>query len=101
MTLSRPVRDERAAFVTFIRHRAATLELMRSLAAHGLGLGLSYTNPAPRLSQDGKPLVTIPLTDAGAEAIVLARPKALAPPAGHDALIALLTPIFAAPHLAA
>jgi DNA-binding transcriptional LysR family regulator len=55
-----------------IRHRTASLELMRSYAANGLGVGLSYTNPAARHSHDGKPLVTRPLSDAGAEPIVLA-----------------------------
>lgn len=64
----------RAGLQPQIAHRAATLDLMRSLAANGLGVGLSYTNPAARLSQDGKPLVTRALTDAGTEAIVLARP---------------------------
>ena len=56
-----------------IAHRTPTLDIMRGYAAHGLGVGLSYTNPAPRLSQDGKPFVTRPLCDAGAEAVVLAR----------------------------
>lgn len=65
----------RAGLQPRIAHRAATLDLMRSLAANGLGIGLSYTNPAARLSQDGRPLVTRPLADAGAEAIVLARPE--------------------------
>lgn len=55
-----------------IAHRTATLELMRSFAANGLGVGLSYTNPAPRQSHDGAPLVTRPLRDAGTEPLVLA-----------------------------
>ena len=63
----------RAGVQPRIAERAATLDLMRSLAAHGLGVGLSYTNPAARLSQDGRALVTRPIIDAGAEAIVLAR----------------------------
>ena len=57
-----------------IVHRTATLELMRSFAANGLGVGLSYTAPAPEISHDGRPLVTRPIRDAGTEAIVLARP---------------------------
>ncbi len=57
-----------------IAHRTATLELMRSFAANGLGVGLSYTAPAPALSHDGRPLVTRPISDAGDEAIVLVRP---------------------------
>lgn len=56
-----------------IAHRTASLELMRSYAANGLGVGISYTNPASRQSQDGQPLVTRPITDAGAEPLVLAR----------------------------
>lgn len=80
----------RAGLVPQIAHRTATLELMRSYAAHGLGVGLSYTNPAARLSQDGRALVTRPLADAGTEALVLAR-LALAPESpGQAALAALL-----------
>ena len=56
-----------------IAHRTPTLDIMRGYAAHGLGVGLSYTNPAPRLSQDGRPFVTRPLRDAGTEAVVLAQ----------------------------
>ena len=41
-----------------IRHRTASLDLLRSYAANGLGVGLSYTNPAASLSHDGKPLAT-------------------------------------------
>lgn len=56
-----------------IAHRTATLELMRSFAANGMGVGLSYTRPAPGQSYDGCPLVTRPLSDAGeGEPIVLA-----------------------------
>jgi len=62
----------RAGLSPQIAHRVATLELMRSFAANGLGIGLSYTRPAPHQSYDGKPLVTRPVTDAGAgEPIVL------------------------------
>lgn len=55
-----------------IAHRTATLELMRSFAANGLGVGLSYTNPASRHSHDGATLITRPLLGAGTEAVVLA-----------------------------
>ncbi len=77
--------------------RAATLDLMRSLAANGLGVGLSYTNPAARLSQDGRPLVTRPLHDAGSEAIVLAWAKGNPPACGHDQLAQALADLIAAP----
>jgi len=57
-----------------IAHRTATLELMRSFAANGLGVGLSYTRPAPRISADGLPLVLLPVLDAGdGEPVVLAQ----------------------------
>jgi DNA-binding transcriptional LysR family regulator len=59
-----------------IAHRTATLELMRSFAANGLGIGLSYTRPANHHSHDGRPLVTRPLTDAGTEPLVLAHLQA-------------------------
>ncbi len=61
-----------AGLTVQIRHRTASLDLMRSYAAHGLGVGLSYTNPAARLSADGKAFVTRPLHDAGTEPLILA-----------------------------
>ena len=64
----------RAGLRVRIGHRCATLELMRSYAANGLGIGLSYTQPAPRQSADGRPLAVVPVTDAGREAVVLALP---------------------------
>ncbi len=73
-----------------IAHRAATLDLMRSYAANGLGVGLSYTNPAARLSQDGRPLVTRPIRDAGAEALVLAHAARAPLPEAAIRIIALL-----------
>lgn len=86
----------RAGLVPRIAQRAASLDLMRSLAANGLGVGLSYTNPAARLSQDGKPLVTRPVTDAGAEAIVLAR-LSVSPETPGAQMIARLLPDLIAP----
>lgn len=57
-----------------IAHRAASVELLRSLAAHGEGVGLSYSSPPGRLSYDGQPLQVLPLTDnAAQESVVLAR----------------------------
>lgn len=56
-----------------IAHRTATLELLRSFAANGLGVGLSYTIPVPGQSYDGAALVSRPLLDAGpGEPVVLA-----------------------------
>jgi DNA-binding transcriptional LysR family regulator len=45
-----------------IEHRTSTLEMMRSLAAHGSGVGISYSNPPSAMSYDGQPLVTIPIS---------------------------------------
>jgi DNA-binding transcriptional LysR family regulator len=73
-----------------IRHRTASLELMRSFAANGLGIGLSYTNPTPRHSHDGKPLITRPITDAGAEPIILAHLAQNPLSTGATALAALI-----------
>lgn len=56
-----------------VAHRTASLDLMRSFAANGLGLGLSYTRPSGRRSHDGAPVITIVITDAGTEPIILAR----------------------------
>ncbi|WP_421693865.1 LysR family transcriptional regulator [Aestuariivirga sp.] len=55
-----------------VRHRAASIELMRSLAANGEGTGISYTNPLGRITDDGKPIVGLPIGDEFAvEPIVL------------------------------
>ena len=57
-----------------VRHRVQRLEVMRSLAAHGEGVGLSYTNPPGASSYDGAPLCTLPLADAmAAEPLILVR----------------------------
>ncbi|KAE9632798.1 LysR family transcriptional regulator [Parasedimentitalea maritima] len=55
-----------------IAHRAASLELLRSLAANGEGIGISYSLPPGSLSYDGKLLKAIPISDPEArEPIVL------------------------------
>ena len=63
-----------------IAHRCASLDLMRSFAANGLGVGISWTQPAPRQSHDGRPLVLVPISDAPREALVLAFRDTDAPP---------------------
>jgi DNA-binding transcriptional LysR family regulator len=63
----------RAGLAPKIAHRVASLDLMRAYAAQGLGVGLSYAQPAPRISQDGTPFQLRALADAGSEALVLAR----------------------------
>lgn len=53
--------------------RAASLESMRSLAAHGTGIGFSYACPPSSHSYDGHALVTLPVSSPEATAeIVLA-----------------------------
>ena len=73
-----------------IRHRTASMALMRSYAANGLGLGLSYTNPAARLRPDGKPLVTRTIRDAGTEPLILAHLAQNPPSAAAQQLSALI-----------
>ena len=50
-----------------ISHRAASLELLRSLAANGQGIGISYSAPPSGQSYDGKPLASIPIQDPQAQ----------------------------------
>ncbi len=55
-------------------HRAASLEVMRSLAANNEGVGISYTIPPTDVSYDGKPLRTVSINNPEArEPIVLVR----------------------------
>lgn len=44
-----------------IKQKVASLEMMRSLAANGVGVGISYSRPPGDLSYDGIPLVTVPI----------------------------------------
>lgn len=64
-----------------VRHRAGSLEVMRSLAAHGEGVGISYTVPPSQLSYDGAGVVAIPIADPAArEPVIFARPSTLSSP---------------------
>lgn len=45
-----------------VARQAASLEMMRSLAAYGAGVGISYSRPPSNMSYDGKPLVTVPIS---------------------------------------
>jgi len=49
-------------------HRTSSLELMRSLAAHGKGVGISYSCPPGNTSYDGRPLITVPISTPCASA---------------------------------
>lgn len=53
---------ERLDLTPSIAIRAASLESMRSFAAHGLGIGLSYTCPPTEMSYDGSALITRPIS---------------------------------------
>ena len=82
----------RAGLTPRIAHRAASLEIMRSFAANGLGIGLSYTHPATGQSYDGRPLTTRPIADVGpGEPIVLVRHNANPLSASAKALASLIT----------
>lgn len=57
-----------------VSHRAASLEIQRSLAAHNEGVALSYANPPVQVSYDGMPLISLPVIDTfAAEPVVLVR----------------------------
>lgn len=56
-----------------IAHRAASLEVLRSLAANGEGIGISYSAPAIPHSYDGKEILRIPIRDSCAiEPVIIA-----------------------------
>jgi DNA-binding transcriptional LysR family regulator len=56
-----------------VKHRAASIELLRSLSANGEGIGISYTNPPGSTTYDGRQVVRVQITDAYAiEPVVLA-----------------------------
>jgi len=57
-----------------VAHRVAGLETMRSFAARGLGVGISYTTPPGNLSYDGARLRSLKISDeSGCEPVLLAR----------------------------
>ncbi|NRB03532.1 MAG: LysR family transcriptional regulator [Rhodobacteraceae bacterium] len=57
-----------------VAHRAGSVELMRSLAGHGEGVGVSYANPPADISYDGMQVLARPIRDASAtESVVVAR----------------------------
>ncbi|KIC41188.1 LysR family transcriptional regulator [Ruegeria sp. ANG-R] len=57
-----------------VSHRAESLEIQRSLAAHGEGAGISYASPASGNSYDLVDLLNLPIADPEAtESVVLAR----------------------------
>jgi DNA-binding transcriptional LysR family regulator len=63
-----------------LEHETASLEMMRSLAAHGVGVGISYSTPPTKVSYDGQPLITVPIVTPQALAkIVLVRSNLVEP----------------------
>ena len=57
-----------------VAHRVRSLEIMRSLAANGEGVGISYTRPPGDLSYDGARVVAVAISDPVArEPVILAR----------------------------
>lgn len=68
-----------------VAHRAASLELLRSLAANGEGLGISYSAPPSGISYDGKTLVTIPIRDPAAREPVILASHGTPPPESNQA----------------
>lgn len=51
-----------------VAHRTASLEMMRSLAAQGEGVGVSYSTPPTDLSYDGRAVTSTRITAAEASA---------------------------------
>ena len=51
--------------------RAGSLESMRSFAAHGAGIGISYSDPQTDISYDGRSLITRPISSQEAAADVV------------------------------
>ncbi len=54
-----------------VEHRATSLEMMRSLAAYGAGIGISYSHPPGDIAYDGKPLATVPIATPQAAVDIL------------------------------
>ncbi len=51
----------RVSLTPVINQKVASLEMMRSLAANGVGVGISYSRPPGDISYDGKRVVTVPI----------------------------------------
>ncbi|MCE8525525.1 LysR family transcriptional regulator [Ruegeria pomeroyi] len=80
-----------------VAHRAATLELLRSLAAHGEGVGISYAAPAYATSYDGRPLLSRPIVGTDlTESVILVRHGTGAADATTARAAQVLTDLFSA-----
>lgn len=49
-----------------VKHRAASIELLRSLPANGEGYGISYTNPPGSMTYDCLQIARVRISDAHA-----------------------------------
>jgi DNA-binding transcriptional LysR family regulator len=59
-------------FNPVVKHRAASIELLRSLSANGEGYGISYTNPPGTITYDGLQVARVRISDEHAvEPVVL------------------------------
>ena len=75
-----------------IKQRVTSLEMMRSLAAHGFGIGISYSCPPGDISYDGRPLVTVPIsTPEAATDIVLLWSRLQEPDPNFSQIVELLS----------
>ncbi|KQI73003.1 hypothetical protein AN191_03620 [Loktanella sp. 5RATIMAR09] len=83
----------RVALRPVIQQKVASLEMMRSLAANGVGVGISYSRPPGDLSYDGKRLVTVPIATAEAKTeIALIWSSLRADSGDFDAILDALSP---------
>ncbi|MFT4715896.1 MAG: DNA-binding transcriptional LysR family regulator [Paracoccaceae bacterium] len=77
-----------------VQQKTASLEMMRSFAAHGAGVGISYSKPPTDLSYDGQPLVSIPIrTPEALTDIVLIWTNLVKPDAKTQQILELMASI--------
>ncbi|WP_339780181.1 LysR family transcriptional regulator [uncultured Thalassospira sp.] len=78
-----------------VAHRVRSLEVMRSLAANGEGIGIAYTLPPGDFSYDGNPVIARKIRDHSAiEPIILARSNHLPKLAAANSAQRLICRIF-------
>ncbi len=78
-----------------VAHRVRSLEIMRSLAAYGEGVGISYGRPPGERSYDGARVHAVPIIDRNArEPIILARAVDAPQSTVLTATVAAITAMF-------
>lgn len=81
-----------------VAHRVRSLEIMRSLAANGEGVGISYTRPPGSLVYDGAKVATVAIGDPAArEPVILARSSDAPDVPVVSAAFAMIAAMFAEP----